>query len=145
MKPKPAVIINLLLLLLGVFILGCSDEEEDTQDQEIQQVGVSEVNQLKKGYWVAQVANIHDQELFTKYFEASSSLVERGDYKVICGGEVKKTLEGDPMLLGVVLEFNSLEEAKNYYDNEDYQKILKIMGEDVRKTVERNISVVEGN
>ena len=138
MKPGLTVIINLLLLLnLGAFIFGCSDEEQETQDQEIQQV--------KKGYWVAQVANIHDQELFTKYFEASSYLVDRGDYKVICGGEVKQTLEGDPMLLGVVLEFNSLEEAKNYYDNEDYQKILKIMGEDVRKTVERNISVVEGN
>ena len=39
MKPGLTVIINLLLLLnLGVFIFGCSDEEQETQDQEIQQL-----------------------------------------------------------------------------------------------------------
>ena len=36
-----------------------------------------------------------------------------------------------------------VEEAKNYYKNEDYKKALKVIGEDVRKTVERNISVIE--
>ena len=58
-------------------------------------------------------------------------------------GEVKYSLEGDPMIFGVVMEFSSLEGAKNYYKNEDYQKALKVMGEDVRKTVERNMSVFE--
>lgn len=39
-KPRLAVMINLLLPLnLGVFIFGCSDDEEqETQDQEIQQL-----------------------------------------------------------------------------------------------------------
>ena len=44
---------------------------------------------MKKGYWVSQVKTIHDMDLFTKYFDATQHLVERGDYKVICGGEVK--------------------------------------------------------
>ena len=47
------------------------------------------------------------------------------------------------MIFGVVMEFSSVEEAKNYYKNEDYQKALKVMGEDVRTTVERNMSVFE--
>ena len=72
---------------------------------------------MKKGYWVSQVKTIHDMDLFTKYFDATKHLVERGDYKVICGGEVKYSLEGDPMIFGVVMEFSSVEEAKNYYKN----------------------------
>ena len=41
---------------------------------------------MKKGYWVSQVKTIHDMDLFMKYFDATKHLVERGDYKVICGG-----------------------------------------------------------
>ncbi len=99
---------------------------------------------MAKGYWVSQVINIHDQELFMKYFEAIEPLVERGDFKVICAGEVKGTLEGAPMIFGAVLEFNSLDEAKSYYENKDYQEALRLMGDDVRKVIERNISLVEG-
>ena len=98
---------------------------------------------MKKGYWVSQVKTIHDMDLFMKYFDATKHLVERGDYKVICGGEVKYSLEGGPMIFGIVMGFSGVEEAKTYYKNEDYQKALKVMGEDVRKTVERNMSVCE--
>ena len=58
-------------------------------------------------------------------------------------GEVKYSLDGDPMIFGIVMEFGGVEEAKNYYKNEDYQKALRVMGEDVRNTVERNMSVFE--
>ena len=98
---------------------------------------------MKKGYWVSQVSNIKDQELFLKYVDATAPLVERGDYKFICGGPVQATVEGDPMVFGAVLEFKSLEEAKNYYNTEVYQKALSVLGEDVRVVVERNISVFE--
>jgi uncharacterized protein (DUF1330 family) len=70
---------------------------------------------VKKGYWVSQVKTIHDMDLFMKYFNATKHLVERGDYKVICGGEVKYSLEGDPMIFGIVMEFSSVEGEKNYY------------------------------
>ena len=55
---------------------------------------------MKKGYWVSQVSNIKDQELFQKYFDATTPLVERGDLKFICGGPVQATLEGDSMIFG---------------------------------------------
>ncbi|SVC09649.1 uncharacterized protein METZ01_LOCUS262503, partial [marine metagenome] len=50
---------------------------------------------MKKGYWVAHVSSIKDQELFQKYFDATGPLVERGDYKLVCLGPVQATLEGD--------------------------------------------------
>ena len=99
---------------------------------------------MKKGYWVSQVFKIKDQELFQKYFDATAPLVERGDFKFICGGPVQATLEGDSMIFGAVLEFKSLEEAKNYYNTEDYQKALSVLGDDVKEVIERNISVFEG-
>ena len=98
---------------------------------------------MKKGYWIGQVRGIKNQELFNKYFEATAPLVERGDYKLLIGGPVQKVLEGDEMVFTAVLEFDSLDKAINYYDTEDYQKALSVMGDDVRNVVERNLVVVE--
>ena len=100
---------------------------------------------MKKGYWIGQVRGIKNQELFNKYFEATAPLVERGDYKLLIGGPVQKVLEGDEMVFTAVLEFDSLDKAINYYDTEDYQKALNVMGDDVRNVVERNLVVVEGS
>ena len=100
---------------------------------------------MKKGYWIGQVRGIKNQELFNKYFEATVPLVERGDYKLLIGGPVQKVLEGDEMVFTAVLEFDSLDKAINYYDTEDYQKALSVMGDDVRNVVERNLVVVEGS
>ncbi|MFL2707921.1 MAG: hypothetical protein CBD86_00380 [Gammaproteobacteria bacterium TMED226] len=100
---------------------------------------------MKKGYWIGQVRGIKNQELFNKYFEATAPLVERGDYKLLIGGPVQKVLEGDEMVFTAVLEFDSLDKAINYYDTEDYQKALSVMGDDVRNVVERNLVVVEGS
>tara|TARA_B100001175_G_scaffold164160_1_gene139169 strand:- start:259 stop:561 length:303 start_codon:yes stop_codon:yes gene_type:complete len=100
---------------------------------------------MKKGYWIGQVRGIKNQELFNKYFEATAPLVERGDYKLLIGGPVQKVLEGEEMVFTAVLEFDSLDKAINYYDTEDYQKALSVMGDDVRNVVERNLVVVEGS
>ena len=100
---------------------------------------------MKKGYWIGQVRGIKNQELFNKYFEATAPLVDRGDYKLLFGGPVQKVLEGDEMVFTAVLEFDSLDKAINYYDTEDYQKALSVMGDDVRNVVERNLVVVEGS
>jgi uncharacterized protein (DUF1330 family) len=56
---------------------------------------------------------------------------------------VQKILEGDEMVFSAVLEFESLEKALNYYNNDEYQKALSIMGNDVKEVVERNLVVVE--
>tara|TARA_B100001175_G_scaffold181586_1_gene154084 strand:+ start:27535 stop:27837 length:303 start_codon:yes stop_codon:yes gene_type:complete len=100
---------------------------------------------MKKGYWIGQVRGIKNQELFNQYFEATAPLVERGDYKLLIGGPVQKILEGDEMVFSAVLEFDSLEKALNYYNTEDYQKALSIMGDDVKDVVVRNLVVVEGS
>ena len=49
------------------------------------------------------------------------------------------------MVFSAVLEFDSLEKALNYYNTEDYQKALSIMGDDVKDVVVRNLVVVEGS
>ena len=100
---------------------------------------------MKKGYWISQVKGIKNQELFNQYFEATSPLVKRGDYKLLLGGPVQKILEGDEMVFSAVLEFDSFEKALSYYESEDYQKALSIMGDEVQDVVERNLVIVEGS
>ena len=46
-------------------------------------------------------------ESFGKYWEATASLGNRGDQKVLSAGEAARTLEGDPMKFSAVLEFES--------------------------------------
>ena len=105
---------------------------------------LNNLNIMKKGYWIGQVRGIKNQELFNRYFEATAPLVERGDYKLLIGGPVQKILEGDEIVFSAVLEFDSLQRALDYYDTEDYQKALRIMGDDVKDVVLRNLVVVEG-
>ncbi len=100
---------------------------------------------MKKGYWISQVKGIKNQELFNQYFEATSPLVKRGDYKLLLGGPVQKILEGDEMVFSAVLEFDSFETALSYYESEDYQKALSVMGDEVQDVVERNLVIVEGS
>ena len=99
---------------------------------------------MAKGYWVAHVKDIHDMELFGKYWEATAPLADRGDYKVLMAGEVARTLEGEDMKFSAVLEFETYEKALSYYDSSDYQAAFATMGPDVKQVVERNIVVVKG-
>ncbi len=86
-----------------------------------------------KAYLIANV-EIKDAEVIKKYLKASPKILEKYSGKfLVRGGEICVT-EGDwsPQRL-VVVEFESMEKAKNFWNSEDY-KPLKALRQAASKT-----------
>jgi uncharacterized protein (DUF1330 family) len=78
------------------------------------------------GYLIARV-NITDPEKYKDYMAVTPGLIAKyGGRFIVRGGEAV-TLEG-PEETGrvVVIEFDSLEQAKTMYESEDYQTAIKL-------------------
>ena len=77
-------------------------------------------------YIVAQL-KVHDPATFQRYREAVTPLVDRfGGRFLIRGGELD-VREGDwPLPRLVVIEFQSKDAARLFYDSPEYQKILPL-------------------
>ncbi len=71
--------------------------------------------------------DIHDPEQYERYKEASPGAVAAGGGRFVVRGGELAVLEGDwhPTRL-VVLEFESLDAAKRWYESDVYQEALKL-------------------
>ena len=91
-------------------------------------------------YIVAQF-KVHDPAMFQRYREAVTPLVDRfgGRFRVR-GGELD-VLEGDwPLPRLVVIEFQSRDAARLFYDSPEYQKILPLR----QNSADGTVAIVEG-
>jgi uncharacterized protein (DUF1330 family) len=71
--------------------------------------------------------DIHDPEQYERYKAASPAAVAAGGGRFVARGGELAVLEGDwhPERL-VVLEFESLEAAKRFYESAEYQEVKKL-------------------
>jgi len=71
--------------------------------------------------------DIHDPERYEQYTAASPGAVEAGGGRFVVRGGELAVLEGDwqPKRL-VVLEFESLEAAKRFYESDRYQEAKRL-------------------
>jgi uncharacterized protein (DUF1330 family) len=91
-------------------------------------------------YLVAQV-RIDDEETYRRYREAVPELVDRfgGRFRVR-GGELE-VLEGEwPLPRLVIIEFQSKDAARLFYESPEYQKILPLR----QGASKGNLVIVEG-
>ena len=80
-----------------------------------------------KGYVIAQVHEISDQEGFAKYRELVGPSVASYDGHFIVRGGHAKRIEGTaPCGRVVVIEFSSVAQAKAWYYSADYQAALAL-------------------
>lgn len=85
---------------------------------------------MPKGYLIAHV-KVNDFDAFTPYKERSWELVDKFNGKWIVqaptGGDVRENANG--VATGsatVVVEFDSYEHAKVFYDSDEYQEAIKL-------------------
>jgi uncharacterized protein (DUF1330 family) len=85
--------------------------------------------------------DIHDAALFDQYRKMVPATIEKYGGKFLVRGGTFEKLEGNwqPTRL-VLLEFPSLEQAKRWYDSEDYREPKAIR----LKASKANLIVVEG-
>ena len=90
-----------------------------------------------------QIANVtvHDPEGFKEYSEQASELVKSYGGRYIARGGAVEVLEGDwtPSRL-VVIEWESTEHAKRWYESDEYKTIADIR----RRCADTDLVLVEG-
>jgi len=81
---------------------------------------------MAKGYMVVHL-NVTDPAMFEQYRDkVPATIAQYGGRYLVRGGEME-TLEGGELPpRTVVLEFDSVEAAKTWYDSPEYQAILKL-------------------
>jgi uncharacterized protein (DUF1330 family) len=91
-------------------------------------------------YIVAQL-KVNDPAAFQRYRDAVNPLVDRFGGRFRARGGELHVLEGEwPLPRLVIIEFQSLDAARLFYDSPEYQKILPLR----QTSSEGNVVLVEG-
>ena len=94
---------------------------------------------MPKGYIIARLT-VADAEAYKAYVAASSVAMKQYGVKVLARGGRFEALEGDARPRNVILEFDSYETAKRYYESADYQAAIALR----RPVSEGELVLVEG-
>ena len=95
---------------------------------------------MKKGYVLLQV-NVNDPEVFKKYPELSEKIISKFGGKYLFRGGEYEVLEGSwDFKRNVLLEFENISKAQEWYNSSDYQEALKIRS----NSATSNLIIIEG-
>jgi uncharacterized protein (DUF1330 family) len=75
---------------------------------------------MPKGYIVARIV-VTDPEKYADYVKDASAAIRKYGGKPLARGGAYEQLEGEARPRNVVIEFESLEQAKRYYHSPEYQ------------------------
>ena len=74
---------------------------------------------MAKGYLVAHI-RVHDKEGFEKFKEMSGPVISEYGGKVLVRNPSPDVREGSDSGLAIVIEFESIEGARNFYESDKY-------------------------
>lgn len=95
---------------------------------------------MKKGYVLLQV-NVNDPEVFKKYPELSEKIISKFGGKYLFRGGEFEILEGSwDFKRNVLLEFENISKAQEWYNSSEYQEALKIRS----NSATSNLIIIEG-
>ena len=95
---------------------------------------------MKKGYVLLQV-NVNDPEVFKKYPELSEKIISKFGGKYLFRGGEFEVLEGSwDFKRNVLVEFENISKAQEWYNSSEYQEALKIRS----NSATSNLIIIEG-
>ena len=84
---------------------------------------------MKKGYIIGQIT-ITDPKKYQRYASATENIIKKFGGRYLIRGGNQLIAEGKPQgNRDVVVEFDTLEKAKEFYESEEYAKIIDIRKE----------------
>lgn len=87
------------------------------------------------GYVIVQI-EIFDQEKFKDYLKESPGIIAKYGGKYLARGGETALLEGEPQAKRVVIiEFPSLERAKDWYFSNEYQRLKHLRDDSAKGTL----------
>lgn len=95
---------------------------------------------MPKAYWIACYRNVTDGDALARYAKLAGPLLLAAGGRFLARGTAAATYEGGDNQRCVVLEFDSVEQARSVYESAAYQQALDQM----RGLVEREVRIVEG-
>jgi len=90
-------------------------------------------------YWMVR-CHVKDTEAYSKYIELAGPAIKKYGGKYLVRGGEQVEVEGKGYERTVLVEFNTLEQAKACYQSEDYQTAYKVQ----KKVASRLVVIVEG-
>jgi len=95
---------------------------------------------MKKRYVLLQV-NVNDPEVFKRYSELSEKIISKFGGKYLFRGGEFEVLEGSwDFKRNVLLEFENISKAREWYYSSEYQEALKIRSNSTKS----NLIIIEG-
>ena len=82
------------------------------------------------GYIIATINSINDPDAFAAYQKSASASFIKNGAKFLVNSRNVEALDGDWQPSGVVVvEFESYEQAKKFYNSPEYQECIKLRSE----------------
>ena len=94
---------------------------------------------MPKGYWIASVT-VNDAENYNQYIAAAKPVFERFGARALVRGGAYEAVEGTARDRNVVLEFESLEQARACYYSPEYQDAANIR----QASSDSHLLIIEG-
>jgi len=95
---------------------------------------------MPKAYWIARV-DVRDPERYKDYIATAKPAFEKYGARFLVRGGAYEPLEGKARSRNVVIEFPSLQHAKDCYDSPEYQAAKAIRQE----VADAELILVEGH
>ena len=95
---------------------------------------------MKKSYWVG-IVNVKNHDEYKKYTDIAGPALIAANAKILSRGGKIINLEGKKINRLVVIEFPSMENAKSFYNSDEYKNGLKYLNNDV---CDRFLNIAEG-
>ena len=94
---------------------------------------------MAKGYVIAHI-KVHDKEGFGKFAEMAGPVISEYGGKILVVNPTPEVREGPDSGIAVVIEFENIETARNFYESEKYTEAKAVREEGS----EADLILVEG-
>jgi uncharacterized protein (DUF1330 family) len=95
---------------------------------------------MAKAYWVSAYRAIKDADKLAAYAKLAGPAITAGGGRFLARGLPAEVYEHGLQQRAVLIEFDSVEQAKATHDSPDYQVALAALGDGV----ERDLRIIEG-
>lgn len=94
---------------------------------------------MPKGYLVARI-RVHDKDAFEEFKSLSGAAIQAHKGRVLVRNPTPDTREGPEQGLAIVIEFDSMDAAKAFYESEAYSAARRVR----EKISDTELILVEG-
>ena len=96
---------------------------------------------MAKAYWIATYTAIHNPERLAAYAKLAHPALTGAGGRFLARGNPAQVYENAPNQRVVLIEFDSVAQARAAHDSPAYAEALRALGDD---SVDREIRIVEG-